>query len=128
MGGILLVKNEDFERVDGMSNSFWGSSNVEDDFSSRIKKHGINVHHPHTIENDDSFRNIHGIGGVTRFIDNKKCHNQSRQSSDRSEGNGLSSTNYTIFDVKELTIDNAKVTILSVELQCNKSVTPWCQC
>lgn len=109
-----------------MSNNFWGSGHVGDEFRQTIRKNGINVHHPDATE--ISFLNIHGIGGVTRIIDDKKCHNQSRQCLDRKFEDGLSHTKYKIFEVKELTIDNAKVTILNVELECDKTVTPWCDC
>lgn len=120
------MSNKDFQRVNGMSNSFWGSGRVGDEFRQNIRKFGINVRHPDAVE--ISFLNIHGIGGVTRFIDDKKCHNQSRQGLDRNTKDGLSHTKYKIFDVKDLTIDNAKVTILSVELECDKTVSPWCDC
>lgn len=46
----------------------------------------------------------------------------------RDRETGLNTLKYKIRDKNELTIDNAKVTVLNIELDCDRKITPWCDC
>jgi ribosomal protein L19 len=73
-----------------------------------------------------TFKHIHDD---TRVRDKKKCRNQeSRNVIVREPNSGLKSTNYTIKNVKEIVIEDCKLTVLDVEIHCNKTRTPWCEC
>lgn len=49
VGGILLVKKEDYEKVNGMSNKYWGWGLEDDEFYVRLKDAGIKVYRPENI-------------------------------------------------------------------------------
>lgn len=49
VGGILLVKREDYQRVNGMSNKYWGWGLEDDEFYVRLKDAGIKVYRPENI-------------------------------------------------------------------------------
>lgn len=43
IGGILLLKNEDFEKVNGISNKYWGWGLEDDEFYLRLKEANLVV-------------------------------------------------------------------------------------
>lgn len=57
-----------------------------------------------------------------------KCYNQREVTRKRDRKTGLNNINYQITDVKNLTIEDSPVTILNIELECNRVLTPWCDC
>jgi xylosylprotein 4-beta-galactosyltransferase len=46
VGGILLVTMTDFDRLNGLSNKYWGWGKEDDDFSRRMKRGRITVLRP----------------------------------------------------------------------------------
>lgn len=128
IGGILLLKNEDFERLNGMSNKYWGWGLEDDEFYVRIKDAGLKVQRPQNISTgtSDTFNHIHDRAHRRR--DTAKCFNQKEETRRRDIKTGLDTVKYTISDRKELAIDGIKVTILNVKLDCDKNFTPWCDC
>lgn len=46
VGGILLVKREHFQQMNGMSNKYWGWGLEDDEFYVRIKDAGLRVTRP----------------------------------------------------------------------------------
>lgn len=128
IGGILLLKNEDFQRVNGMSNKYWGWGLEDDEFYVRIKDAGMKLHRPQNISTGtaDTFNHIHDRAHRRR--DTAKCYNQKEETRRRDTKTGLDTIKYTIRDRKELAVDGIKVTILNVNLECDKSSTPWCDC
>lgn len=74
-------------------------------------------------------RNRHVHDRAHRKRDTAKCFNQREVTRKRDRETGLSTVDYTIQDVKELTIDGtAKVTVLNIKLNCDRNLTPWCDC
>lgn len=66
---------------------------------------------------------------VHRKRDTAKCYNQREVTRKRDRETGLSTVDYIVHDVKELTIDGtAKVTVLNIKLNCDRNLTPWCDC
>lgn len=71
------------------------------------------------------FRHIHG---KHRKRDTTKCFNQREVTRKRDRQTGLHDVHYRITDVKNMTIADAPLTVINIELICNFTVTPWCDC
>lgn len=71
---------------------------------------------------------MHNHDRVHRKRDTLKCYNQKEETRKRDRKTGLSTIKYNISSRKELTIDGVRVTILNVNLECDKNLTPWCDC
>ncbi|XP_066999243.2 beta-1,4-galactosyltransferase 7 isoform X1 [Anabrus simplex] len=128
VGGILLIKREDFLRVNGMSNKYWGWGLEDDEFYVRLKEAGLNVSRPVSISTgtNNTFRHIHDKNRRKR--DMTKCYNQREVTRRRDRQTGLNSVGYLVESVQEVTIDSAPLTIINIHLKCNKQLTPWCEC
>lgn len=64
-----------------------------------------------------------------RKRDTTKCFNQREITRKRDRETGLSTLKYGISGVNELVIDNiAKITLINIKLNCDRSQTPWCDC
>lgn len=50
VGGILLLKMEHFEMLNGMSNKYWGWGLEDDEFYVRIRDAGLSVSRPENIK------------------------------------------------------------------------------
>lgn len=61
IGGILLIKNEHYELVKGMSNNYWGWGLEDDEFYVRLKDAGLQVQRPSgiTTGTEDTFKYVH---------------------------------------------------------------------
>lgn len=46
----------------------------------------------------------------------------------RDRETGLDNVAYKILDVINVTISASQLTILNIELSCDKILTPWCEC
>jgi len=128
IGGILLLKNEDFEAVNGMSNKYWGWGLEDDEFYVRLKDAKLQVHRPLNIATGTSDTFVHNHDRAHRRRDTTKCFNQKEETRKRDTKTGLNTIRYKIIDHKELAIDGIKLTVLNVNLECDKSLTPWCDC
>jgi xylosylprotein 4-beta-galactosyltransferase len=128
IGGILLLRNEHFDKVNGMSNRYWGWGLEDDEFYVRLKDASIKVYRPENIKTDMSNTFIHNHDRVHRKRDTVKCHNQKEETRKRDKKTGLNTLKYNINSRKELAVDGIKVTILNVKLECDKNSTPWCEC
>lgn len=71
------------------------------------------------------YRHIHG---KHRKRDTTKCFNQREVTRKRDRQTGLHDVHYKITDVKNVTIGEAPLTVINIELICNFTVTPWCDC
>ncbi|KAJ9586477.1 hypothetical protein L9F63_019877, partial [Diploptera punctata] len=127
VGGILLIKREHFERVNGMSNKYWGWGLEDDEFYVRLKEAG-NVTRPVNITTgpENTFRHIHDK--VKRKRDMTKCFNQRDITRRRDRQTGLSNVAYKVNSKNEVIIDGAPITIVNIELSCDRNLTPWCDC
>jgi hypothetical protein len=57
-----------------------------------------------------------------------KCFNQRDITRRRDRQTGLSNVVYKLKSMNEVTIDGAPLTIVNIELSCDRTVTPWCDC
>lgn len=128
VGGILLVNRDNFRRVNGMSNRYWGWGLEDDEFYVRLKEASIPVNRPQNIltGKKDTFSHIHDK--LHRRRDTVKCYNQKEVTRKRDRETGLDTLKYEIVDRKVLQIDDVAVTVLNIKLFCDKTLTPWCDC
>lgn len=128
VGGILLVRREHFRRVDGLSNKYWGWGLEDDEFYTRLREAKLEIFRPGNLTSGtrDTFKHIHDRRRRRR--DMIKCYNQQEVTRHRDRHTGLSTVKYSIQSRKEMTIDGAPVTILNTVLECDKVMTPWCDC
>ena len=42
-GGVVALRKEHFEKINGVSNKFWGWGGEDDDMRRRVVKHGMNI-------------------------------------------------------------------------------------
>ncbi|XP_055593109.1 beta-1,4-galactosyltransferase 7-like [Uranotaenia lowii] len=128
IGGILLLRIDHYQKLNGMSNKYWGWGLEDDEFYVRIKEAGLQVYRPPNITTgpDNTFLHIHDR--LHRRRDTTKCFNQREVTRKRDRETGLNSLRYSIDSRKQLTIEGVPLTVLNINLECDKSVTPWCEC
>ncbi|KAH8315195.1 hypothetical protein KR074_005484 [Drosophila pseudoananassae] len=128
VGGILLVRREQFQKMNGMSNQYWGWGLEDDEFFVRIRDAGLRVTRPENIKTgtNNTFSHIHNRHHRKR--DTQKCFNQKEMTRKRDHKTGLNNVRYKVLKVHELTIDGVDVTILNILLECDLNKTPWCDC
>lgn len=128
VGGILIVKKEDFIKVNGMSNKYWGWGLEDDEFFVRLKEASLNITRPTNLTTgiENTFRHIHDR--VWRKRDMAKCYNQKEVTTRRDRQTGLKDVKYSVKSRKTVVIDGAAVNVINTALRCNRTVTPWCLC
>ncbi|CAG9569185.1 unnamed protein product [Danaus chrysippus] len=128
IGGILLIKREDFELVNGLSNNYWGWGLEDDEFYVRLKDAGLKVSRPEGITTgpENTFKHIHDKSYRKR--DMRKCYNQREVTRRRDRKTGVHDVAYNLLTSHNVSIDALPITVINVELICNKDLTPWCQC
>ncbi|BES96152.1 Galactosyl_T_2 [Nesidiocoris tenuis] len=127
-GGILIIKKEDYKRVNGMSNKYWGWGLEDDEFFVRLKEASLDISRPTNLSTgiENTFRHVHDR--VWRKRDMAKCFNQKEVTRRRDRQTGLQDVEYKIRSKHQLTVDGAAVTVINAELRCNRTLTPWCLC
>jgi len=127
VGGILLLTNEDYEKTDGMSNLFWGWGLEDDELYVNLRTNNIKINRPEgiTTGKNGTFWDIHSNH---RTRDKIKCFEQDVQLPVRSPNAGLKSTKYGIKRVEDYKFNEATVTIIDVDVECDRKITPWCEC
>lgn len=129
-----------------MSNKYWGWGLEDDEFFVRLRDANLNITRPQNIHTNKTntfkyqrciffkyhfnhgsfFRHIHDKNRRKR--DTSKCFDQREVTRRRDRETGLHNVGYTIQSIKSLTIDHVPVTIVNIELLCDRNVTPWCDC
>lgn len=124
----MLLKNEHFELVNGMSTKYWGWGLEDDEFYVRLKDAGLEIMRPQNIKTNMTNTFVHNHDRLHRRRDTLKCYNQKEETRKRDRKTGLNTMKYNINARKELDIDGIRVTVLNVKLECDKNLTPWCDC
>ena len=116
IGGILLISRMMYQKVDGMSNKYWGWGLEDDEFFVRMRQANYEIERPKGIRTGRSktFRHVHVSRDRPR--DNTKCYNQKNATRRRDKQTGLSNTMYKILARRNLEIDGARVNFLDIEL------------
>ncbi|KAK6178031.1 hypothetical protein SNE40_012870 [Patella caerulea] len=124
VGGILLVKGSDFEKLNGLSNKYWGWGLEDDEFFVRMKKLGIKITRPVGITTgNQTFKHVHDR---RRTRDKSRFFDQKEKTRRLDKITGVNSVDYTVDSKHELTIDDGYVTVINVKLKCDLNFTPWC--
>ncbi|CAL1535402.1 unnamed protein product [Lymnaea stagnalis] len=124
-GGILLMQSSDFEKLNGLSNKYWGWGREDDEFFVRMKKAKFTITRPGNLTTGyKSFRHVHDRRKRPR--DYNRYFNQSEKTRRLDRETGVTTVKYAVDNVKELIIDGAPVTFINIYLECNVDATPWC--
>ncbi|TKR78033.1 hypothetical protein L596_018906 [Steinernema carpocapsae] len=127
IGGILMLTMEDFKRVDGMSNKYWGWGMEDDEFYLRLNEAGLTSHilRPLNLETDrtSTFKHVHS---KERKRDYAAIGNQKKMARQRDRISGLSTVKYNITSREVRKIEDVSVPIINVELHCDRKWTPYC--
>ncbi|OWF41498.1 beta-1,4-galactosyltransferase 7-like [Mizuhopecten yessoensis] len=125
VGGILLMNKDNFIRVNGMSNRYWGWGREDDELYVRLLKARLQIRRPTGLETGrkDTFLHNHN---AMRTRDNKRFFNQTRLTSRLDRETGVSTVKYSVDHRVNLVIDGAPVTMLNVRLKCDLEKTKWC--
>eukprot|EP00096_Caligus_rogercresseyi_P012282 TRINITY_DN5097_c0_g1_i1.p1 TRINITY_DN5097_c0_g1~~TRINITY_DN5097_c0_g1_i1.p1 ORF type:complete len:309 (-),score=72.35 TRINITY_DN5097_c0_g1_i1:1033-1959(-) len=128
-GGILLITREDFFKVNGMSNNYWGWGLEDDEFRARVVEAGLTPQRPTGIltSKEDTFEHIN-FPRDHSSRDMVACFNQRDVTHYRDRSGGLNSVEYALSHRRDLTVDGYGFSLLDVRLTCDKEKTPWCTC
>lgn len=125
VGGVLMLTREQFEKVNGLSNLFWGWGREDDELYIRMKEARMKVHYPQGITTGyNTFRHIHDREKRPR--DQKRLYNQWEVSKKRDRVTGVNTVKYSVTSTVEMTIAGAPLHFVSVELECDYNSTPFC--
>jgi len=126
VGGILMFSHNDFKKVNGMSNNFWGWGREDDELFLRIRDVGLDLHRPKGVTTGyETFKHVHDK--VKRPRDYKRIGDQKKQQFKRDLKGGYHTLKHKVARIDDLNINSTPVKILNVELECNKEETPWCE-
>eukprot|EP00041_Stephanoeca_diplocostata_P014773 m.278972 g.278972 ORF g.278972 m.278972 type:complete len:425 (+) comp19794_c0_seq1:186-1460(+) len=131
IGGVFIIKNEDFRLVNGLSNKFWGWGREDDDFYVRMQNWDITIERPEDYFNlttgyDDTFMHLHDRDERPR--DYMKVGQQRSVGKINDNETGVISAEQEVVRVTRRTIgDHYAYTSIEVNLTCNTTFTPWCK-
>ncbi|CAK5127012.1 unnamed protein product [Meloidogyne enterolobii] len=127
IGGVLLITLNDFIKINGMSNNFWGWGLEDDEFFQRLREAGLskNITRPDGLNTSRSntFLHIHNKSDKRDYVqaDYKKKRRRGR---DRLSG--LSNLNYTLISKYQTKINQTNILIINIKLFCNFNEFPEC--
>lgn len=126
VGGILMLSHQDFKKCNGMSNNFWGWGREDDELFLRMRDQGLELHRPKGVTTGyDTFKHVHDKAKRPR--DYKRIGEQKKEQFKRDPVGGYHTLIHRVSRIDKLTVANAPVTVLNVELHCDKEATPWCE-
>jgi xylosylprotein 4-beta-galactosyltransferase len=128
VGGILLITTGDFQLVNGMSNKYWGWGLEDDEFYVRMRDARFKVTRPGNLTTDKTNTFWHNHDTSRRKRDFAKCYHQKEVTRRRDRYTGLKDVKYQVVARHHMKIDNIPFTLLNIELECDKVLTPWCEC
>ncbi|XP_049856556.1 beta-1,4-galactosyltransferase 7-like isoform X1 [Schistocerca gregaria] len=70
----------------------------------------------------------HMHDSVRRKRDKTRCFNQIQLTEDRDLETGVNTVSYKLAEIRQMSIDGDRATVLNVKLHCDKLLTPWCEC
>lgn len=114
-----------------MSNHYWGWGLEEEEFEENIKKHGFNIYRPilMTESTEDTFlvtRSQRPESDISKC--NRTFHLAIEEGTIRRDNDGLNATKYRILSANEHLIENVAITVMNIDIECDKEITPWCDC
>lgn len=129
IGGILMLTLEDYKKLDGMSNKYWGWGLEDDEFYLRIVDSKINLTRVSGLSTNSSntFRHIHGPKRKRDYIPKKNDKKQWEIKRKRDHVSGLHNVRYFIDSRNLLNFSGTSVTVINVALHCDLNWTPYCK-
>ncbi|CAF1366789.1 unnamed protein product [Rotaria magnacalcarata] len=127
VGGILIIKSEDFERINGMSPLYWGWGREDDNFYVRMKRVGMNIYRPHNLStnNTNTFQHIHDQRIHKR--DYAKYGKQKEEGRKIYPELGFNTTKYEIINKAiRKTNQGIEYIMLDIKIECDYNLTDWC--
>lgn len=124
-GGVVVVTRRAFERVNGMSNRFWGWGREDDEFSRRIYGAGLTIGFPANVTTgNQTFRHVHDA--VRRPRDYKRVGETKDWWTAATDATGLSDVRFALNATTHVTVAGYPATLFNVALDCRLDKTPWC--
>ncbi|KAH9500049.1 Beta-1,4-galactosyltransferase 7 [Bulinus truncatus] len=124
-GGILLIRSTDFEKLNGLSNKYWGWGREDDEFFVRMRKANFTLQRPDNLTSGyQSFKHLHDRKKRPR--DYNRYFDQKEKTRRLDRETGISTVKYEVDSIHEITMDSAPVTVINIFLECNVDFTPWC--
>ncbi|XP_033759639.1 beta-1,4-galactosyltransferase 7-like [Pecten maximus] len=124
VGGVLLMTNEHYRKVNGLSNYFWGWGREDDNLFRRIQHARLKVQQPAYTFSSSAYRLIHNEDKRPR--DKETHYNQEKMTHRFDIKSGLNSSRYTIESRNITIVNGAAVRFINVHLYCNLTETPSC--
>lgn len=129
IGGVMLVKSDDFRKTNGLSTNYWGWGREDDDFYRRLKKQKIQIERPEEIgvitTGYSSFLHIHDKKERPR--DYMQVGRQLVIGKLEDNVTGISTAEHTVVRKTLRFVEGYVFHVVEVDLYCNITVTPWCQ-
>lgn len=129
-GGIIIMRHEDFEGINGFSNEYWGWGKEDDEFRRRAILEGqLAYNRPPKLRSGmkHTFQHLHGedeLRDVARTDEQKEMFQFTRMYQ------GYNTTNADALCVKQTLAPNTRrktiINFVNVALYCDKTLTPWC--
>jgi len=88
----------------------------------------FNVTRPGNLTTDKTNTFWHNHDTSKRKRDFTKCYHQKEVTRRRDRYTGLKDVKYQVTARHHMKIDNIPFTLLNIELECDKVLTPWCEC
>jgi len=116
-----------FEKVNGLSNMFWGWGREDDELFQRMKEAGMSIYRhskQHITTGYDTFKHEHDP--KKRKRDYARFYDQKKKSFQRDRETGLTTLKYSVEKRTNVVINGAPCSIINVKLDCDVELTPWC--
>lgn len=124
-GGILLIKKEHFQLVNGFSNRYFGWGLEDDEFYTRVVAAKLPIQRPQNLTTNRNNTFLHFHYGRKR--DTSKSREQRESLRHRDRITGLKDLKYSLTSKHNLTIDeHYECTVFNIDLFCDTQQTPWC--
>lgn len=130
IGGIMVMKNEHFIKINGLSNKYWGWGREDDDLRMRITTAEIEIEYPENYTEIATGRVdtlLHMHDKVVRPRDYMKLGNQRAIGKTLDNQTGLSSARHKVVKIAKQFVQGNEYTRIDVELECDDALTPWCK-
>lgn len=127
IGGILMLTMDDFKKIDGMSNKYWGWGLEDDEFYLRIMEGSANLTRVENLTTNSTNTFLHLHGPIRkRDYTNRKDKYQWKLKRQRDKKTGLHNVQYRITGRTIETYQNSEVVFVHVKLFCDLKWTPYC--
>ncbi|XP_065199185.1 beta-1,4-galactosyltransferase 7-like [Sycon ciliatum] len=129
IGGIVIMTQEQFEKVNGLSTRYWGWGREDDEFYRRLGDAGYKVVRPGNLTTGPSntFRHLHNDKLRKRDYKRIGAQRQVQWQRDRKTGLSTIAREHRVVNTHELSAGGHDFQMVTVELHCDVKQTPWCE-